>query len=199
MFKKINLNKEKKSINKQIPESLIYDYAILKGLQARKSTKYIALAELSIHLKIVQSDLSILTFNHRNCETEMEKKFYSRMISIIIYEYLNDINNLLGNKLVKELTKNNFNELINEAKTLNKVFSDFQKSHKNLFKHIRNTTGAHKSKNTEFLLRSVFDIEDEKIMNLATDIMIINNKLTRLLTTIYKRVSKFHKENGIIK
>jgi hypothetical protein len=189
----------KNSVNEQIPESILYDYAMLKGLQAKKSNRYIALAELSMHSKIVQSDLSILILNYKKSTTEMEKKFYSRISSTIVFEYLSDVNFLLGNKLTKELTRNVFTELAQTAKELNKEFSLFKKENLSNFKFIRSELGAHKSKNTEFLITSLFNVDDEKIMDLTTDVVLINNKLFKLMTSIYKSISEYHKQNGIIK
>ncbi|MCG7501270.1 hypothetical protein MHM83_05250 [Tenacibaculum sp. Mcav3-52] len=169
---------------------------MLKGLQAKKSNKYIALAELSIHSKIVQSDLSILILNYKKATSEMEKKFYSRISSTIVFEYLSDVNFLLGNKLTKELTKNSFHKLAEDAKALNKEISQFKKENISTFKFIRNELGAHKSKKTEFLVTSLFKVDDIKIMDLTADLVLLNNKLFRLLTNTYKCTSEFHKKNG---
>ncbi|PKV52232.1 hypothetical protein ATE84_4340 [Aquimarina sp. MAR_2010_214] len=193
------LDELKNSVNNQIPESILNDYMMLKGLQAKKSTKYIATTELAMHSKIVQSDLSITSINYKKATTEMEKKFYSRISSTIVFEYLSDVNYLLGNKLTKELIKNNFTELAENAKQLNKEFSLFKKENLSTFKFIRNELGAHKSKKTEFLITSLFEVDDEKIMDLTADLIIINNKLFKLITNIYKAISEFHKINGIIK
>lgn len=190
------LDKLKNSVNNQIPESILNDYAMLKGLQAKKSNIYIALAELSMHSKIVQSDLSILILNYKKATSEMEKKFYSRISSTIVFEYLSDVNFLLGNKLTKELTKNSFNKLAEDAKALNKEISQFKKENISTFKFIRNELGAHKSKKTEFLVTSLFKVDDIKIMDLTADLVLLNNKLFRLLTNTYKCISEFHKKNG---
>ena len=186
----------KDSVNKEVPKSILYDYAMLKGLQAKKSDKYMATAELSIHSKIVQSDLSILILNYKKAQTELEKKFYSRISAIIAYEYISDINYLLGNKLKKELISNDFTDLVDRAKKLNKEFSEFKKQNISAFKFIRNEIGAHKSKNTEMLVKSIFEVNDEKIMDLIADLVIINNKLFKLLPDIYKTIAAYHRENG---
>ncbi|WP_370409016.1 hypothetical protein [Tenacibaculum dicentrarchi] len=191
MFEKL-----KNEVNEKIPASILGDYALLKGLQAKKSDKYIALAELGMHSKIVQSDLSILIMNYRKATTEMEKKFCSRISASIVYEYLSDVNFLLGNKLTKELIKNGFIELSEKAKKLNKEFSTFKDKNLPNFKFIRNELGAHKSKKTELLIKSIFDVNDNEIMDLTADIVIINNKMIRLMTDIYKSISEFHKDNG---
>lgn len=190
------LNKLKNDLNRQIPESLVLDYAMLKGLENKKSDKYIASTELSIHSKIVQSDLSLLVINYKKTNSEIEKKFYSRISATIIYEYLSDVNYFLGNKLRKELTKNNMLELSEIAKSLNKEFSEFKDENILTFKYIRNELGAHKTKNTEILILSVFEIDDEKIMDLTADVILINNKLFSLLTKINKAISEYHKING---
>jgi len=67
------LDKLRENLNTQIPESLILDFAMLKGLQAKKSDRYIASTELSIHSKIVQSDLSLLILNYKSAKAEIEK------------------------------------------------------------------------------------------------------------------------------
>jgi len=192
------LDKLKKSINKQIPESLVLAFAMLKGLEAKKTDRYKATAELSLHSNIVQSDLSLLILNYKSCDAEIEKKFYSRISAIIVYEYLSDVNYYLGNKLRKELIKNDMNELAETAKSINKEFSDFKNENLSTFKFIRNELGAHKTKNTEILIKSVFEIDDEKIMDLTADIVIINNKLFKLLTQINKAISEYHKLNGTL-
>lgn len=190
------LDKLKNDLNIQIPESLILDYTMLKGLENKKSDKYIASTELSIHSKIVQSDLSLLVINYKKTNSEIEKKFYSRISAIMIYEYLSDVNYFLGNKLRKELTKNNMMELSELAKSLNKEFSEFKDENILMFKFIRNELGAHKTKNTEILILSVFEIDDERIMDLTVDVILINNKLLALLTKINQAISEYHKING---
>lgn len=190
------LNKLKNDINKEIPESLVLDYAMLKGLERKKSDKYIASTELSIHSKIVQSDLSLLAINYKKTNSEIEKKFYARISATMIYEYLSDVNYFLGNKLRKELTKNRMLELSEIAKCLNKEFSEFKDENISTFKFIRNELGAHKTKNTEILILSVFKIDDEKIMDLTADVILINNKLFSLLTRINQAISEYHKING---
>ena len=40
---------------------------------------------------------------------------------------------------------------------------------------------------------SVFEIDDEKIMDLTADIILINNKLFSLLTRINQAISEYHK------
>ncbi len=87
-------------------------------------------------------------------------------------------------------------ELAEKAKSINKEFSDFKNENLNTFKFIRNELGAHKTKNTEILIMSVFEIDDEKIMDLTADIVIINNKLFKLLTEISNAISEYHKING---
>lgn len=190
------LDKLKDDLNKQIPESLVLDYAMLKGLEMKKSDRYIASTELSIHSKIVQSDLSLLGIHYKKTNSEIEKKFYARISATMIYEYLSDVNYFLGNKLRKELTKNNMLELAEIAKTINKEFSDFKNENIATFKFIRNELGAHKTKNTEILIMSVFEIDDEKIMDLTAAIILINNKLFSLLTKINQAISEYHKING---
>lgn len=190
------IDRLKNNLNKQIPESLILDYAMLKSLEMKKSDRYIASTELSIHSKIVQSDLSILGINYKKSTSEIEKKFYARISASLIYEFLSDVNYFLGNKLRKELEKNNMSELAEIAKLLNKEFSEFKDENIATLKFIRNELGAHKTKNTEILIRSVFEIDDEKIMDLTTGIIIINNKLLALITKINKAISEYHKMNG---
>jgi len=188
----------KGSVNNQIPESILQDYLMLKALEKKKSDKYIAIAELSIHSKIVQSDLSILNLNYKEANSEMERKFYSRMSATIAFEYFSDVNFLLGNKLTKELRRNGFDSLAEKAKSLNREFSEFKKTNISLFKLIRNETGAHKTKNTEKLVKSIFEIDDKKVMDVIADLAIINNKLFALSTEVYRSISEFHKENGTL-
>lgn len=186
----------KEDLNKQIPESLLLDYAMLKGLEMKKSDKYIASTELSIHSKIVQSDLSLLGINYKKTTAEIEKKFYARVSATMIYEYLSDVNYFLGDKLRKELTRNDMLELAEIAKLLNKKFSDFKTKNISTLKFIRNELGAHKTKNTEILIRSVFEIDDKKIMDLTADVILINNEVLSLLTKIHNAISDYHKTNG---
>lgn len=190
------LDKIKADLNKQIPQSLLLDYAFLKGLEMRKSDRYIASTELSIHSKIVQSDLSVLGINYKQSNSEIEKKFYARMSALIVYEYLSDVNYFLGNKLRKELTKNNMLEFAGLAKIINKEFSEFKDENLSVFKFIRNELGAHKTKNTTVLIMSVFEIDDKKIMDLTADLILLNNKVMSLLTKIYDEISEYHKLHG---
>ena len=42
-------------------------------------------------------------------------------------------------------------------------------------------------------------VDDNKIMDLTADLVIINNKLFKLLTNTYNTISEFHKKNGELK
>jgi len=192
-------SKEYKSVSQKVPEAILLDYAFYKGMEKKNNLKYKVAVETSIYCTIIQSDLMLTVKNLRLSTIELEKKFYARILSLTIYEYLKDLSSILGGELVNELKENDFIELIDDVYILNKEFSDLRKIKEVIVKTIRHETIAHKERNKIELIEQIFNIKEDEIYELGLDLIKLNNKLIAVSSKIRKRISEFHKINGQLK
>ncbi|TYA92331.1 hypothetical protein [Seonamhaeicola marinus] len=187
-----------KTISK-IPENIILDYAFYKEMESRNNFRYKSSTEIGLYCSIIQSDLILGSGGLSKAKTELEEKFYARILSLTLYEYLKDLSRILGKELVNELKKNKYEDLIDSVYSLNKEFSDLKKEKENVIKKIRHETIAHKTGNRISLVEQLFSIDCGEIGFLSIDIINLNTKLIRILTQIKNRIAEYHSKNGQMK
>lgn len=131
---------------------LLNRYAFYHGMKAKNDFRYENFINASIELCIIQSDLLISCVKLNGNPSEIERKFFAKIIVVNLYEYLNNISSLLGKQLVEELEKLGFREFIENIYSLNKELNDIKKQNHKLFYSVRNNTIAHKALNKIELL-----------------------------------------------
>ncbi|WP_460219364.1 hypothetical protein [Psychroserpens sp. MEBiC05023] len=195
----MEIHSEIKKTISQIPENILLDYAFYKGMESRNNFRYKSSTEIGLYCPLIQSDLVLAIGGLSKASNELEEKFYARILSLTLYEYLKDLSRILGKELVEELKKNKFDDLIEHVYSLNKEFSDLKKSKENIIKKIRHETIAHKTGNRISLVEQLFSIDAKEIGFLSIDIINLNSKLIRILTKIKKKISEYHAEHGKMK
>ena len=172
------------------------NYAFYKGMENRKNFRYKAIVETNLYIMTIQADLVNAVVGLTKSQTEIQSKFYARALSVILYEYLKDLSSILGKELVANLNEIGYLEPINSIKQLNKEFSTFRKQNAEDLKKIRHKTFAHKSRNRIELTETIFNVDVLSIENIASNIILMNSKLTRISTEIFQFISEYHKKNG---
>lgn len=184
---------DNKSILKNIEINLIQVYAFNKGMESRNNFRYKKIYDAIIYILSTQQDLIIAsTYLYKNTN-ESERNFFARIITLTLFEYFQDIHNIIGNKLFNELNENNFSHYIVELKAIGKEINNLKKSNKN-FKYIRNNTIGHKTQNKTELLELVYNIDDKKVIDVSVDTINVNTKLIRLFNKIQNEISEYHKK-----
>ncbi len=145
---------------------------------------------LSLYSIIAQFDIAILLETIRISKRKYEKALFARMLALTIIEYMDDINPLIGHVLRKDLDKNNLSEFITIFKNINKQYSTIKKDNNRLLREIRNTTAAHKSKDSFQLLNYIEEIDILKVVNLGIEITNITVKLTNETTKLTYKVKE---------
>lgn len=150
---------------------------------------------LSLITSITNTDISILTQDIRLAKHRFEKLLYARMLAMIIIEYLKDINDLLGFKLIGELNSNNFQEFIPIIKDLNSQYATVRKKHETLLNNIRNNVSAHKTKEALSLVQYIYNIDPDEIFYIGLEIININIQLTNEGTKLIYKIIAEAQEN----
>ena len=144
---------------------------------------------------VTTSDISILNAKIRLSDQRLEKLLFARMLSIIIIEYLKDINELLGFKLIGELNTNKYTQFVPIMKDLNSRFANIRKENETLLTSIRNNIAAHKTKDALNLINHMFNVDPDKISRIAIDIVQLNIELTNQTTEIIYVMTAEGREN----
>jgi len=167
-------------------------YERMKGYGIRRFDNFL---NLCLYSSLTNIDLMLLTERIRLSNRRLEKLFNARIISMTVYEYLKDISDLLGFKLIGELNSNNYKEFIKEVKDLNSEFSTLKKNHDLLIKVIRNNASAHKSKNALELIHYNNNLDPNELFDIAIDVINLNIKLTKFTTKIYLKIGEEGEQN----
>ncbi|AQW95832.1 hypothetical protein HZQ11_15160 [Elizabethkingia anophelis] len=168
MLNRFRLGIAKKKVIKAIDENIsttessIKEFSkLLSDFKKHNYHRHNSFFNLCIFSDIAGMDLIILLEKIRIADRPYEKKLYARVIAVIIIDFLDNINLLLGRDCLNELKDNNMTEFIDKFKTINKNFSNFKKHNEKILRDIRNNTIAHKSKDALTL--------NEKINNLNVE------------------------------
>jgi hypothetical protein len=190
-----DLEKTKLELRKQ---TIINQETTLSDLEAIKSAyemmhgygirKFDNLFNVCIIGSISSSDMILLTHQIALTNQKLEKLLSARMLAMIVIEYLNDINDLLGRKLVQETTSNNFLEFIPKLREINSQFANIRKKHQTELSTIRNNIAAHKNKNGLSLLNQIYKLEPQGILEMANETIIVNDGLTKETTKIIYKI-----------
>lgn len=150
---------------------------------------------LSLITSITNTDISILTQDIRLAKHRFQKLFYARMLAMVIIEYLKDINELLGFKLIGELNSNNFQEFVPIIKEINSKYAGIRKKHETLLNNIRNNVSAHKTKEALNLVQYIYNIDPDEIFHIGLEIIQINTELTSEGTKLIYKIIAEAQEN----
>jgi len=138
---------------------------------------------------IMGRDLELLSKRYILTKDKNEKNLFGRLLSMTIIEYLDDINNLLGNKLRKELIQNKLSDFSEQIKQINKRFSLIKKKNNTELRRIRNNASAHKTKDSLVLLDFTREIEIKELGELASTILKLNTDFTKCTVQIFNKMN----------
>jgi hypothetical protein len=139
------------------------------------------------YINIISLDLKILSKHQAFAETEWEKRLFARQISLLIYEAIDDILFLLGKefKIIANDYKddNSFSELLNEIRS---KLNLFKTNHYERIKAHRNTSIAHRDKDTSEQLKHIYSISWLESVNMSGEFDRILNYLGMFLEIIMR-------------
>jgi hypothetical protein len=182
-----NINGSQKSID-EISKLLI-------DFKKHKYSKHDSFLNLCIFSEVVDIDLTILLEKIRIVKRIHERKLYARVLAVVIVDYIESINVLIGRDCLKELKSNKMFEFIDVFKSMNKKYSTFRKLNDKLLREIRNNTLAHKSKDALKLIEHIKTIDVEKIYQFGLELKIYSKEFVDLSTKIIYYISDYMREN----
>ncbi len=107
---------------------------------------------VSIYILLVNRDIFYFYNLFYFEKSPSKKNFFGRMLSMTIYEYLSDVNGLIGKNMIQEIEKNKWNpELMADLKSISKSYSKLKKKFRNELQKTRNNAAAHKVKDSKLL------------------------------------------------
>jgi hypothetical protein len=142
------------------------------------------------YVNIISYDLKIcgqeLTFATR----EWTKKYFARQTCLLIYESLNDLQELLGKQFRIEIDKlSNKDRLIESLNDISKRLNDFKKENNDRLKNIRNVSIAHRDQDSFEQIKIIDSIKWNEVIGymMAFDKIIID--LGHFLQIVLKKSS----------
>jgi len=129
---------------------------------------------ISFDLKVVSQDLML-------AENEWQKRYYSRQVSLIIYESINDFFDLLG-KDFRELISLKIcdKKVEEELMTVRKDLNSYKSKYFDKLKGIRNTAIAHRDNDSIKQIRTIIDICWSDTIEMVTSYDRILNQLGQI-------------------
>lgn len=169
-----------------------HDISIFRDLleQSRNHglKKHTHFFNLNVYTSLAHSDIVLLAERIRLTERRFEKLLYSRLLAMIMIEFLDDINRLIGKEFVKELEKNGFNDTIQIFKDIAKQYSKIKNDNESLLRTLRNSTAAHKENDALKLVNMVYNIDSSSILNIGIDIINVTTQLIRQTTVVVEKI-----------
>lgn len=157
---------------------------IWKQLQNRNINKFNNFYNLCLYSSIVNNDIAMLYDDYIMSKSSMKKNLYARLLSMTIFEFLDDIHHLMGKDFILELNSNKLSEFHDERKKISKRFSALKNKHQKELKKIRNNAAAHKTKKAKDLVELTKEKPFEDLNSIAKEITFINQDLIKLTTKI---------------
>jgi hypothetical protein len=119
-----------------------------------------------------------------------KKEFYIKNLCLIIFEILDDVKGLLGNKFYKTSNSLNISQtLIDEFHAAKKPLSKFRHEHEKSLKIIRNLVSAHRDHNFILQMETFRGLDYTGFMVLVSEFDSIINNLTVPLQKIMLEVT----------
>ena len=122
------------------------------------------------YINIVSFDLKIISKHQAFSNNEWEKRYFARQGSLLIYESIGDILSLLGNEFKKIaddfLKDESFKESLN---MLRNQLNTFKAKHFKKLKQHRNSAIAHRDKDTQAQLKTIYSISWLESINMCSE------------------------------
>jgi len=181
-IKQLELSSSKAEIARD--EDLEIMVQLWKAFQTRKVKSYDNFFNVCIYASLVGRDIAYLSDSFVKTQEISERNVVSRLLSMTLIEFLDDINGLLGKDLRTELQMLEFEQHLDQLRSINKAFSSLKKENQAELRKIRNNAAAHKTKNALSLLEFNKNVDSDKIFTLSAEVSQTNVKLTKLTTQI---------------
>jgi hypothetical protein len=140
------------------------------------------------YISIVSLDLKILAKHQAFSVNEWEKRFFARQIALLIYESVDDLLVFLGKPFIKIAVDfrqdQGFTIRLNEVR---KSLNIFKEKNSKRLQSIRNTSLAHRDKDTSLQLKTIYSISWVEFVNLCSEFDGIINQVGEFLETLMRK------------
>lgn len=140
------------------------------------------------YINITSLDLKIIMKHLAFSIDEWEKRYFARQASLLIYESIEDIFALLGNefkKVTEDFLKDNaFKE---NLKIIRMELNTFKQKHVEKLKRHRNISIAHRDKDTQSQLQTIYSISWLESINMCTAFDKILNQIGNFLERMMRK------------
>jgi len=140
------------------------------------------------YISIISMDLKILAKHQALSTNEWEKRFFSRQVSLLIYESMDDLLFLLGKQFKKIAEDFNEDELFKtDLNQLRGILNDFKDKNFTRLQILRNTSIAHRDKDTAQQLKTIYSISWLESVNICSEFDRIINRIGGFLETLMRK------------
>jgi hypothetical protein len=192
----IALNREELEIRfderYEVLKSNIWFIKNIKNLASERSIADIAtLWNVFGYLNLLSYDLISVGYNLYFERKPWQKVYFARQVSLLIYEGMMDIPDLLG-KSFKDIFANISDSQLymNQLKTYKKELEDYKSLYSEKLKEIRNSTAGHRDHNIDEQIKVIQKINPYDTIKMMTDFEKIVRKIMDHLQPLIVRTVK---------
>jgi hypothetical protein len=122
-------------------------------------------------------DIAVLFKSFLINTDEIEKKVYAKLLSLNIYEFLEDLPKIFGKEFGNSLFFLKNDKLIEDIKIIKKEIHKIKSENQDYLKEIRNSISAHKDHNTITQIAALETLNIEKIFLTCLKIFLLYNMI----------------------
>jgi len=155
------------------------------------ATTLVFLHNASLYLLLLDLDHTTLIHDFVSHKNTLRQTVYAKHLISLFSEFFDDFPEIYGKKIREIIEK--LPNSSNHISTINKLSKDiraFRKHHAKDFHRIRNAVGAHRDLDGELQLRTLREIDSERIQKLSEDFILWLNKMYNFISTVTLDYSK---------
>lgn len=153
-------------------------------------TKFDKLLNCSLYMCLVNRDIYYMAEYYYFERNENRKNLFGRILSLTIFEVLDNINHLLGKELMEELKQNQMESYLQSIKLLSKLYSDWKSRFEQDLKLIRNNSAAHKNRDSRLLFKLCNELPINNITEIGYEMGKMENLFNEITNKMFQDLPK---------
>lgn len=145
---------------------------------------------VALFVNIISYDIKVICRDIIFATSKWHKRHYARQATLVVYESINDLFELLGKDFKSLTSKIPDPEFQTGITDFRAALNQFKKRHFKQLKDIRNNATAHRDKEALKQLTSILGIEEDSILKMTLEFEGILHDLEKLLQKFFQEIEK---------
>lgn len=167
-------------------DRLLRSAANLRDLaQSRGDEGLVYLCNLSQIATLSSRDLSVVLQDMNQAKTVERRSVYARLIALIVVEWCDDFDHLLGKPLRDRFDQLGIEQATRDAvSSIHSALHDLKTEHGTLLRDIRNVAIAHRDHDAEAQMRLIESLDHKQMEDIAMNIIEWSTEFSDVMTVI---------------